>query len=37
MDIAINCGPQVSPERIRSQMERAVLYGVSIATASEVT
>jgi len=37
VDIAIDCGPQVNPERIRSQMEGAVLYGVSIATASEIT
>ncbi|SDB47445.1 xanthine dehydrogenase family protein molybdopterin-binding subunit [Belnapia rosea] len=37
VDIAIDCGPQVNPERIRSQMEGAVVMGVGLATSAEVT
>lgn len=37
VDIAIDCGPQVNPERIVSQMEGAVIMGVSQATVSEIT
>lgn len=29
IDIAVDCGPQVNPERIRSQMEGACVMGVS--------
>ncbi len=29
VDIAVDCGPQVNPERIRSQMEGACVMGVS--------
>ena len=36
-DIAIDCGPQVNPERIRSQMEGSVVQGVSLATISNLT
>jgi isoquinoline 1-oxidoreductase beta subunit len=36
-DIAIDCGPQINPERIRSQMEGSVVQGVAIATVSNIT
>ena len=37
VDIAIDCGPQVNPERIRSQMEGAVVMGMGLALTSEIT
>ena len=37
VDIAVDCGPQVNPERVRSQMEGAVIMGVSLATLGEIT
>lgn len=37
VDIAIDCGPQVNPERIRSQMEGACIMGVSLATLGEIS
>jgi isoquinoline 1-oxidoreductase beta subunit len=37
VDIAFDCGPQVNPERIRSQLEGAVIMGVSLATCGEIT
>jgi isoquinoline 1-oxidoreductase beta subunit len=37
VDIAFDCGPQVNPERIRSQLEGAVVMGVSLATLGEIT
>jgi isoquinoline 1-oxidoreductase subunit beta len=37
VDIAVDCGPQVNPDRIRSQMEGAVVMGVSLATLGEIT
>jgi isoquinoline 1-oxidoreductase beta subunit len=37
VDIAVDCGPQVNPERIRSQMEGAVIQGVAIATVSNIS
>ncbi|MEX2470337.1 MAG: molybdopterin cofactor-binding domain-containing protein, partial [Pseudohongiellaceae bacterium] len=36
-DIAFDCGPQVNPERIRSQMEGACVMGIGIAMHSEIT
>jgi isoquinoline 1-oxidoreductase beta subunit len=36
-DIAVDCGPQVNPDRIRAQMEGAVVMGVSLATLGEIT
>ncbi|WP_409517295.1 molybdopterin cofactor-binding domain-containing protein [Diaphorobacter sp.] len=36
-DMAIDCGPQVTPERIRNQMEGAVMMGMSIALMSEIS
>jgi isoquinoline 1-oxidoreductase beta subunit len=37
VDIAVDCGPQVNPERIRSQMEGAVVMGMGLALTSEIT
>ena len=36
-DMAIDCGPQVNPERIRAQLEGAAVMGLSLALYSEVT
>ena len=37
IDIAVDCGPQVNPERIRSQMEGAVIMGMGLALTSQIT
>ena len=37
VDIAFDCGPQVNPDRIRSQLEGAVIMGLSLATLGEIT
>ncbi|HEY4253718.1 MAG TPA: xanthine dehydrogenase family protein molybdopterin-binding subunit [Roseomonas sp.] len=37
VDIAIDCGPVVNPERVRSQLEGAVIQGVALATLGEIT
>ena len=37
MDIAIDCGPQVNPERIRSQLEGAVIMGLGVALRGGIT
>jgi isoquinoline 1-oxidoreductase beta subunit len=37
VDIAIDCGPHVNPDRIRAQMEGAVVMGVGLATTSEIS
>jgi isoquinoline 1-oxidoreductase beta subunit len=37
VDIAIDCGPHVNPERIRSQMEGAVVMGAGLATSAEIS
>jgi isoquinoline 1-oxidoreductase beta subunit len=37
VDIAIDCGPQVNPERVRSQMEGAVIMGIGLALHGEIT
>jgi isoquinoline 1-oxidoreductase beta subunit len=37
VDIAFDCGPQVYPDRIRSQMEGSVIMGVSLAMLGEIT
>lgn len=37
VDIAVDCGPQVNPERIRSQMEGAIVMGMGLALTSEIT
>jgi len=37
VDIGIDCGPQVNPERVRSQLEGAVIMGVGLALHGEIT
>ncbi|MCK9604908.1 MAG: xanthine dehydrogenase family protein molybdopterin-binding subunit [Methylomonas sp.] len=37
IDIAVDCGPQVNPERIRSQLEGACIMGVSLAVLGEIS
>ena len=37
VDIAIDCGPVVNPERVKSQMEGAVVMGMGLALMSEIT
>jgi isoquinoline 1-oxidoreductase beta subunit len=37
VDIAIDCGPQVNPERVRSQMEGAVIMGLALALHGEIS
>ena len=37
VDIAFDCGPQVNPERVRSQLEGAVVIGVSLGVLGEIT
>jgi isoquinoline 1-oxidoreductase beta subunit len=37
VDIAVDCGASVNPERVRAQMEGACVMGVGIATQSEIT
>lgn len=37
VDIAVDCGPHVNPERIRSQMEGAVIMGLGQALSAEIT
>ncbi len=37
VDVAFDCGPQVNPDRVRSQLEGAVVMGVSLATLGEIT
>ncbi len=37
VDIAFDCGPQVNPDRIHSQLEGAVVMGVSLAMLGEIT
>ena len=37
VDIAVDCGATVNPERVRAQMEGAVVMGVSVATVSEMS
>jgi isoquinoline 1-oxidoreductase beta subunit len=37
IDIAVDCGPQVNPDRIRAQMEGAVIMGHALTTLSAIT
>ncbi len=37
VDVAFDCGPQVNPERIRSQLEGAVIMGLGLAMFGEIT
>jgi isoquinoline 1-oxidoreductase subunit beta len=35
--VAFDCGPQINPERVQSQLEGAVVMGVSLALTGEIT
>jgi isoquinoline 1-oxidoreductase beta subunit len=37
VDIAFDCGPVVYPDRVRSQLEGAIIMGVSLAMSGEIT
>lgn len=37
VDIAIDCGPQINPERIRAQLEGGVVMGLGLALSGEIT
>jgi isoquinoline 1-oxidoreductase beta subunit len=37
VDIAVDCGAQINPERVRAQMEGACVMGVSLATTGEIS
>jgi len=37
VDIAVDCGPQINPERIRSQMEGACIMGLTLAMHGEIS
>lgn len=37
VDMAMDCGPQINPERIRAQMEGGAIMGLSLALSSEIT
>ncbi len=37
VDLAVDCGPEINPERIRSQIEGACIMGISLATLGEIS
>ncbi|MBS0446070.1 MAG: xanthine dehydrogenase family protein molybdopterin-binding subunit [Proteobacteria bacterium] len=37
IDVAVDCGPMVNPDRVRSQIEGACVMGLSQAVVSEIT
>lgn len=37
MDVAVDCGPQVNPERVRAQMEGAAVMGIGNTLFGEIT
>jgi isoquinoline 1-oxidoreductase beta subunit len=37
VDIAVDCGPYVNPERVRAQMEGACIMGMSLALKGEIS
>lgn len=37
VDVAFDCGPQVNPDRVRSQVEGACIMGLSLALSGEIT
>ena len=37
VDIAFDCGAAINPDRVRAQLEGAVIQGVSLATVGEIT
>ncbi|EGI78138.1 xanthine dehydrogenase family protein molybdopterin-binding subunit [Hylemonella gracilis] len=37
VDMAMDCGPQINPERVRSQMEGGAIMGLSLALTGEIS
>lgn len=37
VDLAVDCGPSINPDRIRSQVEGACIMGISLAMSGEIT
>ncbi|UDF35292.1 UNVERIFIED_ORG: xanthine dehydrogenase family protein molybdopterin-binding subunit [Shinella sp. XGS7] len=37
VDMAVDCGPQINPERIRSQFEGGVIMGMGLALSGEIS
>lgn len=37
VDMAMDCGPQINPERIRAQLEGGAIMGLSLAMSGEIT
>ncbi|WP_247878355.1 molybdopterin cofactor-binding domain-containing protein [Azospirillum sp. TSO22-1] len=37
VDIAFDCGPVINPDRVRSQLEGAVIQGIGLATVGEIS
>ena len=37
VDVAVDCGPTVNPDRVRAQMEGAAVMGVGVATLGEIS
>ncbi|MDE1150667.1 MAG: molybdopterin-dependent oxidoreductase [Azospirillaceae bacterium] len=37
VDIAFDCGPVINPDRVRAQLEGAVIQGISLATLGEIS
>ena len=37
LDLAIDCGPTINPDRVRAQMEGAAIMGMSVALKSKIT
>ncbi len=37
VDVAIDCGPTINPDRVRSQLEGAVIMGLGLAMKSEIS
>lgn len=37
VDLAVDCGPAVNPDRVRAQMEGSVIFGVALATQGEIS
>ena len=36
-NMAVDCGPQINPDRIRSQMEGSCVMGIGLATTGEIS
>lgn len=37
IDVAVDCGPAINPDRIRSQVEGACIMGISLAMSGEIS